>query len=334
MNRIPSLDRFKGMLVLLMIVYHGTFVLDVGDASDDGKLIREHLTFLHSAFVFATGFLCGYYYYPKWLEGSRVAMRLVSRGLRLLGVFVVSNIAAYLVLEKYESEAFFQAIRTWPSFLENFILGVSGELFAFEILAYIAVYLCLASLAISPRAIAGIGLFLYFLYLRYESSMAEFLLVGIVGQAIGIVTQSSVRLSFQSISRSLRWGTGIACVVVYILLRYTGMLLLDSWHRPFLLAFDAMTCWAISGVSFAFLSRWVDRIVVLLGKHTLVAYLAQMPLILAMSILFLKINASARLQYGLLCVLVTAFLFIGLRLLDRARGRWKLFDTAYRNVFA
>src|SRR5262245_56150706 len=85
---IDAIDFTKGMLVLIMVLYHwlNYFV------STGGEFYR-YLRFLTPSFIFITGFVIANVYVVGYGIGDpRVPRRLIQRGFKLLVLFVAINL--------------------------------------------------------------------------------------------------------------------------------------------------------------------------------------------------------------------------------------------------
>src|SRR5438552_7470516 len=87
-QRIPALDFAKGALVLIMVLYHWLNYF-VGHRHD----FYRYLRFLTPSFIFITGFLISNVSLPRYGADPRFAKRLALRGLKILGLFTLLNIA-------------------------------------------------------------------------------------------------------------------------------------------------------------------------------------------------------------------------------------------------
>src|SRR5579872_1694336 len=93
-NRVPALDFTKGALVLIMVLYHWMNYFIIANGS-----VYKYLRFLTPSFIFITGFLISNVYRAKYdIGGMRVASRLVTRGLKLIGIVLVLNVLENSVL--------------------------------------------------------------------------------------------------------------------------------------------------------------------------------------------------------------------------------------------
>jgi peptidoglycan/LPS O-acetylase OafA/YrhL len=87
-QRIPALDFTKGALVLLMLLYHW---LNYFIAPQGG--FYRYLRFVTPSFIFITGFLISSVYLSRDARStSRLPLRLLVRGVKLLGLFTALNV--------------------------------------------------------------------------------------------------------------------------------------------------------------------------------------------------------------------------------------------------
>src|SRR5690242_13803806 len=86
-SRIPALDFTKGALVLIMVLYHWINYF-IGPDLD-----YRYLRFLTPSFIFITGFLVSNVYLSKYrVNDPYLPKRLLTRGLKLLAVFIGLNV--------------------------------------------------------------------------------------------------------------------------------------------------------------------------------------------------------------------------------------------------
>src|SRR5688572_18341589 len=90
--RLVFLDVTKGILVILMVVYHSL------NYTNQYHLGFRYLSFLPPSFILITGFLLSTVYAPRYEAGDRrLRIRLLIRGAKLVALFTVLNIAAQFV---------------------------------------------------------------------------------------------------------------------------------------------------------------------------------------------------------------------------------------------
>src|SRR5580698_5323993 len=93
-QRIPALDFTKGALVLIMVLYHWVNYFIGPQWGYYG-----YLRFLTPSFIFITGFMVSNIYLSKYVAAdSRLSKRLFTRGIKLMAVFLVLNVARILVV--------------------------------------------------------------------------------------------------------------------------------------------------------------------------------------------------------------------------------------------
>jgi peptidoglycan/LPS O-acetylase OafA/YrhL len=90
-KRNAALDFTKGILVLLMIVYHwGNYFLG------EVRYFYDYLRFLTPSFIFITGWIIGIIYTRKYdLNDTRVYKRLIIRGIKVLVLFTILNLVTH-----------------------------------------------------------------------------------------------------------------------------------------------------------------------------------------------------------------------------------------------
>jgi peptidoglycan/LPS O-acetylase OafA/YrhL len=137
--RMAFLDITKGILVVLMVVYHSL------NYTNQYHLGFRYLSFLPPSFILITGFLISHVYGVRYRRGDRLLVkRLLVRGAKLLVLFTALNIIAQFV----RSPAYGQTIGVVTLFQrwdQIFFLG-SERAAVFEVLLPIAYLLLMAPL--------------------------------------------------------------------------------------------------------------------------------------------------------------------------------------------
>src|SRR6266404_7039789 len=91
-SRLPALDFTKGALVLIMVLYHW---LNYFFGPTDNRYLR----FLTPSFIFISGFLISNIYLSKYgISDPHLPKRLIQRGLKVFGVFVLLNVTRILLV--------------------------------------------------------------------------------------------------------------------------------------------------------------------------------------------------------------------------------------------
>lgn len=268
MERDPAPDFTRGTLVLCMVVYHA-----VNYASADPAVLR-HLRFLPGAFVFLAGFAVGRIYLPRWsTEEAGLARRLLLRGGRLLALFLALNVAAHAAWpDSYNRRL------DLTEFLARLplILGPGGVRAAvFGVLLPIAYVLvaCGAALALRHHGrravlILGAGTFAGATVLAevrplpFNLELAAFGLLGVLAGAV------PSRLLPTPARHPATWVFLLASHQIVLLRGEPGFLLTTAGI--------IVTAAALHVIGRKVpVHRWLVAPVLLLGRHSLPAYLIQ-----------------------------------------------------------
>jgi peptidoglycan/LPS O-acetylase OafA/YrhL len=329
-GRISALDFTKGALVLIMVLYHwlNYFIGPQG-------FFYVYLRFLPPSFIFITGFLISQVYLQKYqIADARIPRRLVVRGLKILAIFFVLNALISLLIPD---------AGTGKSFLQSFSVGnlasiyltgnsAGGRLAAFTILVPIAYLLILSAglLALcrfyKQAFHAASVIFLLSIFVLglngVKNGILELLTVGLLGVSAGYIP-------VQKINAVLKHPLAI-------LLAYAAYLItITAWDLPYLLQVVGVCLtltviyWlgTISGDSGA-----VSSSVILLGKYSLLGYIAQIA-ILQLGHRGLRHVTLAPWELCLSLALAAALTMICIEATDRARAKAPLVNAVYSAVF-
>ena len=325
-SRDQALDFTRGALVLCMVVYHA-----VNYSGADPAVLR-HLRFLPGAFVFLAGFGVGRLYLPRWEAGGKnVPLRLWWRGVRLLALFLALNVLTHAVMPTSYNRRLDLA-----EFSERLaeILGPGAVRAAvFGVLPPIAYVLaaCGAALALGRKGrdavrllgasvSGGAAVLAIFSPLPFNLELAA---LGFLGVLAGSVNSGRLPLRLQQPLPLL----GIFFVLQAPLLRDEPGFVLTAALITVTLALLYTTGRRISSRLIAF------NPVLLLGKHSLPAYLLQ---IAALQVLFRTLRALGFGPPDLFSAIVfTATVTLaGIAATTALRTRLPLADRTYRSLFA
>lgn len=318
-GRINALDWTKGMLVLFMVVYHGI------NYSVFRPVAFQYLAFLPPSFILIAGFIVGHVYAAKYdLKSLTPYLRLGVRGLKLLVLFALLNLAFIIVRERSLYHGFWEfGVR----FEDIFLLG-NGRVGIFEVLLPIAYFLLLAPLLLWSRRYTWLGVpvvaaVLFALCLFVDSDNLGFLCVGVIGMAIGLIPMNRI----EWLAR--KWPLVLLLYGVYRLISFR-----------FGETFPVQTTAAVVSVLLLFAiglrtdsTNWLGRQIVVLGNYSLFAYLAQIPLLRVLAKLWGG-QPDAPVSVALLILLASGLLWVLVLGVDRLRKESRPVDTSYRAVFA
>lgn len=333
-HRIPALDFTKGVLVLVMVLYHwlNYFIATEGD-------FYRYLRFVTPSFIFVTGFLISNVFISKYeISDWKLPKRLIQRGLKILGVFIFLNmVLSFLVRESYSGKLLFD-----PLSIESiiaiyvtgnvYIVGI-GKAAVFHILVPISYLLLLsAGLLIAYRFykyifhIVCMGFLLCVLILDlngFESGNLDLLTMGLLGVSIGHVPIETInnfaRHPYMLGGAYLCYLCAITVWNVIYPLQVIGVCL------SLMLIYMLGTKNAEPGK--------LRRHIILLGKYSLFGYLAQ---IAVLQVIFRGLQhidlGASELAISLIGAVTLTMLTV--EGVDRARTRSTTLDGLYTAVFA
>jgi peptidoglycan/LPS O-acetylase OafA/YrhL len=332
--RNPALDFTKGALVLIMVLYHwlNYFVGPQGD-------IYKYLRFLTPSFIFITGFLVSNVYLSKYgIADPRLPRRLVHRGLKILGVFILLNvIRTSLLPDPYRAQMLSEHLSI-RSFINIYAIGTDlgggqGKAVAFYILVPISYLLLLsAGLLLASRfyryifhLVCGLCLLgILVLYLNgLQSANLELLAIGLMGVILGYIP-------IQKINVFVRQPYSLAAAYVC----YVAAITLWNVIYPLQIVgvcLSLMIIYLLGGPNDE--PGRIRRRVVVLGKYSLFGYIAQI-VVLQLLHRGLRPDDQNALTSGISLLAAFALTILAVEATDRVRARVATVDRLYRAVFA
>jgi peptidoglycan/LPS O-acetylase OafA/YrhL len=330
-ERIPALDFTKGALVLIMVLYHwlNYFIGPQGS-------FYEYLRFLPPSFIFIAGFLISNVYLVKYqAKDLRLPRRLLVRGLKIVGVFIGLNaIISLLVPGSSQGRLLFDKVPS-STLTAIFVTGnfENGRPAAFYVLLPIGYLLMLsAGLLMASRFYRGIfhvvcvlfllGIFVLNL-LGLKSGNLELLTIGLLGVSVGYVSIRKINIFFRH---------PYALVLAYV--GYTIAIAIWNADYPLQIVGVCLTLMLLYLLgSLSGESGRVQQSVILLGKYSLVGYVAQIAILQLLRRGLRNVNLEAW-GLGLSLVAAIALTLIAVETLDCARARAPIVNRLYSAVFA
>jgi hypothetical protein len=325
--RISALDFTKGMLVLIMVLYHW---INYFYGSHDNRYLR----FLTPSFIFIAGFLISNIYISKYgLSDPHMPKRLVQRGLKILAVFFVLNMTRGLLLG-----GGFQQQLSSGSLIDIYLMGTGvgggqSKAVAFFILVPISYLLMLSALLIVVARfyrytfyVAGVCFLVGVALLSYEgieSPNLELLTVGLLGVIAGYLPIEKVNaLARHSYMLVAAYAIYLGVISVWIVdypIQIIGVVL------SLLIIYRLGLHSGEPGK--------VRACIVLLGKYSLVGYIAQIAILQALRIALNQVDSEV-VARGLSFILAFALTIISVEVLDWIRAKSTTMDWLYKAVFA
>jgi peptidoglycan/LPS O-acetylase OafA/YrhL len=332
-QRISALDFTKGALVLIMVLYHWINYFIGADWA-----YYQYLRFLTPSFIFITGFMVSNVYLSKYDPADRrLAQRLFTRGLKLLAIFLVLNVARSFIVPVLATGELVENPVNLRNIFIVFVSGnlsvVPGKLVSFSILVPIS-YLLMFS---------GVLMFPYRFY-RYTFHVACGLLLSSI-LILGLLGEQSQNLELFTVG------------MLGVLIGFLPIAAINGFVRhPYLLGFaylcyaGAITIWnvpfplLIVGVSLSVAiiylvgasgseSGRIKSEVILLGKYSLFGYISQIAVLQILSAGFHRVDLGVA-ALGISFVAAFALTMASVEIVDRARARTTGIDRLYKAVFA
>ena len=334
-KRNEKIDIIKGVLVLLMVVYHCASM--TMSRVPEFLIITNKLGFLHSSFLIISGYICGCYYFPRLNIGERqVKRRLYQRAWKMFLIFLISNLILYLIIPVFDIKKMIFALEIEGGFIKNCILSMNGNFAAFEILYYFSIFFFLIGfsikylsnffLLVSLIIISGFSIF---------SHTAFFVGCGMVGYLFGVLFVERRLEKFWNSIIKFKWLFPML-LILYITFHPNVGLFFKCY--PYMkLAFVSLETflWFISFlvIILNFFGRQLQNVIILLGNYTLFAYMFQMLIIRVVSIVCCRFSIIGFDYYFISLITTVIILFVTLISLDKLRNSHKAIDDIYCTVF-
>lgn len=332
-RRIPALDFTKGALVLIMVLYHWiNYFVGVQWPYYD------YIRFLTPSFIFISGFMISHIYLSKYeATDPQLSKRLIARGAKLLGVFLVLNVARDAVAPGPVARMALHNMIS-PRFLVTFFifgdLPADGpKLVSFSILVPISYLLITSGALMLPYRrykytfhVVCVALLMASVVLGYSGDRnynLEFVSIGMLGALIGFAP-------IEAIDKCGRHPYLLAAAYVGYLIAIT------IWGVPFLLLIVAvllnLCILYLFGARGGLPARINDE-TILLGKYSLFGYISQV------AILQLLSREYGRVHLGILrmpssFLVAVALTIVSVEVVDRSRRRSKSAARIYKAIFA
>jgi peptidoglycan/LPS O-acetylase OafA/YrhL len=332
-QRIPALDFTKGTLVLLMVLYHW-----INYFIDPQWKYLFYLRFLTPSFIFISGFMVSHVYLSKYAAADpRLWKRLMTRGLKLIAIFLVLNLVRIAVGAFAGFGFALQNLISLQNLSAAFVTGdypVAGvKLVSFGILVPISYLLVLLGALMFPYRVyrytfhitcATLLTFIAILaFAGIHNYILEFVAVGMLGALAGFLPARVI----EGFGRHPYWlALAYLCYLVAI----------TTCGVPFLLQIAAV----LLNLSMIYLvgargirSGTVKTEAILIGKYSLFGYISQIAILQILGLIIHHMTLGfAVLPVSFLGAFVLTI--VSVELIDRARTRFGRVDWLYKAVFA
>ena len=322
-SRIFALDMTKGVLVVFMVIYHSL------NYTTEYYLAFRYMAFLPPSFILIVGFLLSGVYSARYdVRDFRLHQRLIIRGVKLILLFTLLNIAALASRG--------QPLRNLELFFRHFpeiYLAGAGRFAAFEILLPIGYLLILAPVLLLLNrahrvtlpviAVSFFGTCILLDANGVSSLNLNMLGAGLLGMVLGRFPLAKLDL--------LRPFWPIP------LLLYCGLFAADtaSGHTYVFQVMSACAALAlIYGLSAKFdAPSWPQQRLLMLGRYSLVSYIVQIAILQVLVRFFGRPEPWSVAFFLLLCGTLAVMTAL-IECVDWLRTRSVGVETVYKAVFA
>jgi hypothetical protein len=333
LNRDLNLDFVKGFLVVVMVLYHAMNYFAAVPPE-----VYGYLRFVNGSFVFVAGYVVALFYASS--TSKTAWLRLASRGVKLLALFTVLNLAlSALGVTNYRQVTF--GLADYLNQLGRIYGSGDAPQIAFRILVPIAYVLMLSGLFLLSVRLQWVLVLLTFLaallHGAFTSSLPPnvfFVLTGLMGLSMGLWAK---QLKLQSVAvraAALKFPVAFTVSSVAFVAVASVMNTLSSNVLAYSLGLAVMLA-LVYGVARALTpTASLYRAIVLLGNYSLVAYVGQIGYLFLLHRALRGHGVAPGLALAVAFVSTCAFLWLGCQCLEALRQRSRLVEQTYRMVFA
>jgi peptidoglycan/LPS O-acetylase OafA/YrhL len=327
-QRLDSLDFVKGVLVVVMVLYHWLNYF-IGLQWDGYRYLR----FLTPAFICISGYLVSRVYLARYAaDDPKLRWRLVGRAIKLLALFLALNVVIDWALNggRIFNPSQPPVLMSW---LTAVFVGGRGGVAAFDILISIAYFLLLAP---------------FVLFISKRASLPLWLIAGVTIGGAAIVSYTGrinphleiVPLGFVGLAAGARSSGRVAAAVssmAFLLPAYVVHLVgIASWNvsYPLLIVAVGLNLLLMGAIASVWGTRGiVQQCVVRLGQYSLLAYIAQIAIL---QLLRRGLQGHFLTDLGRVAVFAGALAatVAVVELVIWLRAKSSAFDRVYRGIFA
>jgi len=325
-GRIAAIDMTKGVLVMLMVVYHSF------NYSTSPWLGFVYLPFVPFAFILITGFLISYLSRQKREARKGYSLRSCLRGLRLLVIFTLLNLGARTIgWHKMDGDS--QGLSNFFSqWFEIYVDGTAGAA-SFIVLLPIAYLLIFAPFLVvldrSSRFALPILLGVLFSYAASLNKGEDLtpnlslLMAGILGIVLGRISGESLRASGSYCFLAVTAYAGYAASV-----RSPGQTAIINLLGAALALCAVFSCCVRAGER-----GFLQERLIAVGKYSLLGYMVQIGLLQVLTRLLGRYEPYSS-PFFVEMIAVALCMTLISETLEWARIKARWIDTSYRLVFA
>jgi len=320
------LDFVKGLLVIVMVIYHVMNIFSTASSEAFG-----YVRFVSGSFIFISGYIISTFYEQKFHKDRiGTSKRLAVRGLKLLLLFTILNILINLTGFGNPRKIQIGVQQYLNNIIEIYTFGDLNHT-SFQILLPISYLLIISPVFLLLRnsrimiALMSLMVALYFSFLDSNLTNFNFSIIGIIGFSVGLLTNKS-EVSFAIKRKPIILSCLLACIY---LMEY-----MDRRIITYAIGIMIIIKLFYDLGKIAELENYINRAIILFGQYSLVCYIAQ---IIFLQVLF-RVLSKEKWELGYetasIFVVTNVFLLALCFLLKFLRNQYRFMDRSYRLVFS
>jgi hypothetical protein len=321
--RDETLDWVKGVLVIVMVIYHSMNIFTKAGPSE-----YVYIRFVSGSFVLISGYIVARFYGDAWV--ARNSSRLVVRGVKLVVVFTILNLIINFTGAGNPTKPHYDMWGFLSSLYDIYVAGAPRRA-SFQILLPIGYLLISAPLFLTLQAyarlvaLATIVMMGVYSLSSSESVNFEFLSLGLLGLNGGLAFRAWGASWSEFRNTRAAWG---ALAAVILAMKFLSANLVSlTLGMVLLLKFLYDIGKAVSN------APRVSPALILLGQYSLVSYIAQILFLHAFSRAIGRPQWALGYEIVIPVVSATLFLLVFSNMLRLLEARSRVFSRAYGLVF-
>ena len=307
-----------------MVIYHILSYFTTAGYSGTG-----YVRFVTGSFIFISGYIVAVFYEKKFeIEKRKVCIRLIYRGLKLITIFTLLNVAINLIgMQSHKVSKF--NIYTFIDNVKDIYVQGNSNYAVFQILVPIAYLLILSPVILYLRnwkktiSIIVIGILLMYIILKINIFNLYGLMIGFAGMTVGLFS-----VYFESYQVKSKVLIGAIFFVTIIFMKYFDRNII-SYIFAIMVILKLVYDFSKTQDS----NKRSHQILLILGKYSLLAYIIQIIIMQFIYQVFVKHRSSVDFRILMYFLLITFILIIFFLVLDFIRKRMLIVDKLYKIAF-
>ncbi len=324
-SRDLPLDLVKGLMVIVMVIYHTMNYFSTAGAEEFG-----YVRFVTGAFIFISGYVIAVFYEKKLqTDWAGASARLITRGVKLLMIFTVLNIIISVTGIGNPYKEHIGIYRFFNTIPDIYIFGRPGTA-SFQILLPISYLLILSPITLIPTGywkytlIISSALLAGWLDLHYENIILDCGTPGLIGILAGTCINNC--------KKQYRIHSGIVCVCCLLAILFS-MSYLSRNYLTYIISIIILIKILYDMANIIDIKNRISSSIISFGQYSLLCYIMQIIFLQGLS----RVLGHQRWGFGyelisLFCI-TNIFLLTFCTLLSFYRNQYNVLDKTYRFIF-